>query len=48
MKYAYSTKYVDQDFTTEQFSTEYFKNAAWNYCATPSLEKGQTFYFIGD
>lgn len=45
MKFAYSTKYVDQDFSKEQFSTEYFKNGVWNHFAAPILEKGTDFLF---
>lgn len=45
MKYAYGTKYVDQDFSKEQFSTEYFKNSAWNHFAAPGLEEGTDVLF---
>lgn len=45
MKYAYGTKYVDQDFSKEQFSTEYVKNSSWNHFAAPGLEEGTDFLF---
>lgn len=54
MKYAYSTKYVNQDFSKEQFSMEYLKKKTKNKMQSEIIllllawKKGQTFYFIED